>query len=144
MLRRIVLMLALLVLVSSFQDISYADRHFVQVGKNMYAELSLDINSVQVIRNAPPFYVVRADDKMTNYDTKSEAIMTKEYFYDYSTKKISLRYLFGVSKDSKGNRGVYTFRESDPKGRIREVKPETTDEIMARRVFKVAFNKKFK
>ena len=45
--------------------------NFVKVGYNQVVTVYVDIDSIQVVRNDPPFYVIRYREMFKNYQQKT-------------------------------------------------------------------------
>ena len=66
--------------------------NFVKVGYNQLVTMYVDTDSIQVVRNEPPFYVIRYREMSKDYQENTMNIWEQEAYYDESyDAKISIR-----------------------------------------------------
>lgn len=87
------LMYIFLVVCIYIVGISYSHaENFVKVGYNQLVTVYVDTDSIQVIRNEPPFYVIRYREMTKDYQQNTMNIWEQEAYYDESnTAKIPIR-----------------------------------------------------
>lgn len=79
--------------------------NFVKVGYNQLVTVYVDTDSIQVVRNDPPFYVIRYKEMSKNYQQNTMNIWEQEAYYDesYDAKKpLKYRGIGRVSFDLNG------------------------------------------
>ena len=85
---------------------NYSDaENFVKVGYNQAVTVYVDTDSIQVVRNEAPFYIIRYKAMMKNYQENTMDIWEKEAYYDesYDAKKpLKYRAIGRVSFDLNG------------------------------------------
>ena len=65
--------------------------NFVKVGYNQLVTVYVDTDSIQVVRNEPPFYVIRYKEMLKNYQQNEISIGEKEAYYDESNTRIPIK-----------------------------------------------------
>ena len=66
--------------------------NFVKVGYNQLVTVYVDTDSIQIIRNEPPFYVIRYREMSKDYQQNTMDIWEQEAYYDESNRaKIPIR-----------------------------------------------------
>lgn len=104
--KRIIILLTLIVsMYFTVTQANYFDdnKNFIATGSSMESKTYIDINSVQVTRYSPPYYIIQANTYFFNY---KDSIITKQieqYFYDYDTKQIKMLILGMYRCDESGN-----------------------------------------
>jgi len=118
-----------LMLFSSF-SICFADvfddntSQYIPIGSTMDLKEYLDINSVQVIRYDPPYYIIQADAIVKYYTHGTILRITSKYFYNYNTKVIQAQDLSMIACNENGetqgnvvsaNSTVWNIRWDNPR-----------------------------
>ena len=79
--------------------------NFVKVGYNQSVTVYVDTDSIQVVRNVPPYYMIRYREMFKNYQQNTMDIWEQEVYYDESydaTKPLKYRAIGRTSFDLNG------------------------------------------
>ncbi|WP_127011159.1 hypothetical protein [Veillonella sp. CHU594] len=79
--------------------------NFVKVGYNQSVTVYVDTDSIQVVRNDPPYYMIRYREMFKNYQQNTMDIWEQEVYYDESydaTKPLKYRAIGRTSFDLNG------------------------------------------
>lgn len=79
--------------------------NFVKVGYNQLVTVYVDVDSIQVVRNEAPFYIIRYRVLRKDYQDNTMDIAEKEVYYDESNMAkipIKARTIGQLSFDSQG------------------------------------------
>lgn len=75
---------------------------YLQVGHDDLTESYLDMNSIQVIRYDPPFYIIQATVVTYDYTTNAAAGYENRFFYNFKSQTVKAQTLSTLLYDEKG------------------------------------------
>lgn len=126
-------LLLLVIMLFAFSSVSAGTITSIQ--KTETADIGMDLNSIQVVRYNPPFYIIQVTEGQKNYATGKLGAANVQYFYDYKNQTIKTKWLNSYTSDN----GTTFTKDEYTDTSLREVKPQTVAYFMANYAFFKAY-----
>ena len=91
--------LLLLVLCIPLAIFANDTRNVVGISHNMEVSVGIDLNSINVIRYEPPYYIVNVTEYHKNFAKGLWGMRTSQYFFDYNKQEIQTKTLKQYTSD---------------------------------------------
>ncbi|MDN0047471.1 hypothetical protein QVN49_10695 [Megasphaera hexanoica] len=86
----------------TIDDLSNSTR-YERINEDMTNNLYIDNNSIQVIRYAPPYYIIQGDYISHDFKTNTICVQTVKLFYDWENKIAKMQFLHGTVYELDGS-----------------------------------------